>query len=193
MTETNPRNATSVPLQDQLADRWSPRGFDADHVISEEDLTALGEAARWAPSANNAQPTRFIVSRRGTASFDKIHAALKDFNRGWTPRAAALIVAIAETEREGKPLRWAEYDLGQAVAHLTVEAQARGLHVRQMGGFDVDQLRASFDLAPELVPVSVIAVGRHDDSEAVPAEVRERDSAPRVRRELTTLALHYDI
>ena len=188
-----PRNETSVPLVEQLAHRWSPRGFDADYVISEEDLTALGEAARWAPSAANSQPSKFIVARRGTPSFDKINAALMGFNQTWAQRASALIVAVSETERDGKRLRWAEYDLGQAVAHLTVEALARDLHVRQMGGFEVDQIRASFGLAPELVPVSVVAVGKHDDSQAVPDDVRERDTAPRQRHGLDTLALTYDI
>ena len=48
-------------------------------------------------------------------------------------------------------------------------------------------------LDPDLVPVSVVAVGRHDASEAVPADVRERDSAPRHRRALQEMALTFDI
>jgi nitroreductase len=192
MTQS-PRNVTSVPLTDQLADRWSPRSFDADYVISPDDLTALGEAARWAPSANNAQPARFIVARRGTPTFETIASALRRLNLEWAPRAALLIVGLAETARDGQPLRWAEYDLGQAVAHLTVEAQSRGLSVRQMGGFDADALRAAFDLTPELVPVVVVAVGRYDESAAdVPAELRERDAAPRSRRGLDEMALILD-
>lgn len=187
-----PRNATSVPIHDPLAQRWSPRGFDAEYVVSEEDLIALGEAARWAPSASNLQPTRFIVAARGTETFDKVLGALMDFNLAWTPRASLLIVGIAELERDGQRLRWAEYDLGQAVAHLSIEAASRGLHVRQMGGFRVDDLRASFDLAPELEPVSVVAVGRLADAEDLPEAIRERDAAPRTRRDLTELAIVRD-
>lgn len=192
MTKKRARNETAVPLTDQLADRWSPRGFDASYEIADEDLTALGEAARWAPSANNLQPAHFIVARRGTPTFATIVDALRPFNQAWAPRAALLLVSVAETSRDGKPLRFAEYDLGQAVAHLTVEAQARGLNVRQMGGFDVDKVRAAFDLPPELLPVTVVAVGRHDPSEDVPADLRERDAAPRVRRGLGELALILD-
>lgn len=187
------RNETSVPLTDELAKRWSPRGFDATYDVSAEDLTALGEAARWAPSANNSQPARYIVARRGTPTFTRITDTLMAFNRTWAPRASVLIVALAETERDGKPLRWAEYDLGQSVAHLSVEATARGLNVRQMGGFLPDKLRRSFDLPPTLTPVTVIAIGRYDDSPDVPDEVRERDRAARRRRGLEDLAFILEV
>lgn len=188
-----PRNVTSVPIADHLAHRWSPRGFDAAHELSDDDLTALGEAARWAPSAGNSQPSRFIVGRRGTRTFEEIHGALMGFNQSWTPRASLLVVAVAETSRDGSALRWAEYDLGQSVAHLTVEAQNRGLNVRQMGGFQVDRMREAFALPPELRPVTVVAVGRFDAGEDVPADVRERDAAPRGRRALDELALVLDV
>ena len=193
MTVNSPRNPTSVPLVDQLARRWSPRGFDVHHVISDDDLTALGEAARWAPSASNDQPTRFIVARRGTPTFELIHSTLREPNQAWAGRASALIVAIAVTSRDGRRLRFAEYDLGQAIAHLTVEAEARGLNVRQMGGFDVESARTTFDLASELMPVTVVAVGKHDASEAIPDAIRESDSAPRRRRELDDLTLVLDV
>lgn len=186
------RNETSVPIHDTLAGRWSPRSFDPDHVVSEDDLTALGEAARWAPSASNLQPSHFIVGARGTGTFEKIFATLMDFNTAWTPRASLLIVAIAETERDGKQLRWAEYDLGQAVAHLSVEAESRGLNVRQMGGFDPAALRAAFDLAPELEPVTILAVGKYLDADDLPQGIRERDAVARTRRALEDLAIVLD-
>ncbi|TFD62288.1 hypothetical protein E3T43_00050 [Cryobacterium sp. Hh7] len=31
---------------------------------------------------------------------------------------------------------WARYDIGQAVAHLSIPAQHDGLHTHQMGRFD---------------------------------------------------------
>lgn len=186
------RNETSVPIHDTLAGRWSPRSFDADHVVSEDDLTALGEAARWAPSASNLQPSHFIVGARGTETFEKIFATLMDFNTAWTPRASLLIAAVAETERDGKKLRWAEYDLGQAVAHLSVEAESRGLNVRQMGGFDPAALRAAFDLAPELEPVTILAVGKYLDADDLPQGIRERDAVARTRRALEDLAIVLD-
>ena len=62
---------TAAPILDVLAERWSTRIFDAETPIDEAALASALEAARWAPSANNTQPWRFVVARRGTAE----HAA----------------------------------------------------------------------------------------------------------------------
>lgn len=193
MTSTTSRNQTSVALAQAIAARWSPRGFDPRAEISDEDLAALGEAARWAPSAMNLQPTKFIVARRGTGTFDKIAATLAGFNQAWAPKASALVVALAETSRGGAAQRWAEYDLGQAVAHLSLEATHRGLITHQMGGFDADRIRSAFALSDDYTPVTVIAVGRHDASELVPADIRDLDQQPRSRRGLDELTLLTDL
>ncbi|MDQ1617936.1 MAG: hypothetical protein QOE19_505, partial [Actinomycetota bacterium] len=61
--------ATSAPLHPLLAERWSPRAFDTNATVTDAQMTALLEAARWSPSANNSQPWRFLVARRGTTEF----------------------------------------------------------------------------------------------------------------------------
>ena len=67
---------TAVPVHPLLAERWSPRGFDRDLLVSDEDVTALLEAARWAPSAGNSQPWRFLVARRGEQAHGELFTAL---------------------------------------------------------------------------------------------------------------------
>lgn len=186
---TSNRHAdTSAPLLGALVERWSPRAYDPDAEVSTETLRTIFEAARWAPSANNVQPWRFIVARRGTDGFAKIHDTLLGFNQAWADSAAVLVVNLAETvDAEGATRPWARYDLGQAVAHLTVQAQHEGLHTHQMGGFDTARLRAAFDLDERLEPVSITAIGVLGDAEALPDALREREQAPRVRRPLDDL------
>jgi nitroreductase len=46
-----------------------------------------------------------------------------------------VLLAARTTEEAGRPRTWAVYDAGQAAAHLTVQAEAEGLSVHQMGGF----------------------------------------------------------
>ena len=65
---TNRRAVTEAPIEEILSMRWSPRSFDPDAVVTDEQVTSLLEAARWAPSANNSQPWRFAVARRGSAA-----------------------------------------------------------------------------------------------------------------------------
>ncbi|MGX5697934.1 nitroreductase family protein [Agromyces soli] len=182
---TSRKAATEAPLIDPLADRWSPRAFDPDAVVETETLRTVLEAARWAPSANNSQPWRFIVARRGTAAFTTIHDAMAGFNKEWADSAAVLIVNIAETaDAEGRPRPWARYDLGQAVAHLTVQAQHEGLHTHQMGGFDAQAIHDAFELPGNQEVVSITTLGALGDVDQLNEVLREREVAPRQRMQL---------
>ena len=181
---------TAVPIHPHLAERWSPRGFDVDHTLDDAQLAALLEAARWAPSAGNSQPWRFIVGRRGDRTFHLILKSLAPGNHEWAQYASALMVACAVVvDSDGKEQRWAEYDTGQAVAMLSVQASELGLHVHQMGGFDADAIRAAFDLPADVTPVSAIAIGRWDPGADLPADLAEREQAARGRTPLDTIVI----
>ncbi|WP_066522364.1 nitroreductase family protein [Curtobacterium ammoniigenes] len=190
-TATLTRNTdSSQPLVDLLEERWSPRAFDPEATIDDDALDALLEAARWAPSAANLQPRRFIVGRRGTETFRAIESHLVGFNRAWAFRASALIVAIAEVATaDGDARRWAEYDLGQSIAALAVQAHAEGLHVHQMGGFEVDGLRDAFGLPDRFVPVTVSAIGTVADPSVLDEQAAARETAPRTRLPLDEIVL----
>ncbi|WP_209313849.1 nitroreductase family protein [Blastococcus sp. TF02A-35] len=180
--------ATAVPLHPLLAGRWSPRGLDPQHELTQHQLTALLEAARWAPSASNTQPWRFAVALRGTEEHAAVLDALVGFNRAWAHAASALVVAAAETHTpEGAERRWAVYDTGQAVAHLSVQAEVEGLAVHQMGGFDSERIAA---LLPEgVTPLVVLAIGRRDDTAELPEPLAGREAAARDRLPLEALQL----
>ncbi|HEY2557185.1 MAG TPA: nitroreductase family protein [Diaminobutyricibacter sp.] len=181
---------TSAPLLGVLADRWSPRAYDASAPVDELKVTAALEAARWSPSANNTQPWRFIVARRGTPEFDTVTANLMGFNQAWAGSAGVLIVALAETvDESGNERPWAKYDLGQAIAHLSIQAHHDGLHAHQMGGFVADGLREAFGIDERFAPVSVTALGVLGAPDDLPEALREREVAPRSRTDLDDLLL----
>jgi nitroreductase len=194
ITDTISRAAdTEAALLPSLAERWSPRGYDRTAVIDETTLNTVLEAARWAPSASNMQPSRYIVARRGSASFATIHNAMIGFNQAWADAASVLIVNVAELwaspEAENP---WARYDLGQAVAHLSIQAQHEGLHTHQMGGYDSAAIAEAFGLRDTQAIVSIIALGVLADVSTLPAELLERESAPRTRKSLDELVLVND-
>ncbi len=174
---------TDAPILDVLAERWSTRIFDPNAPIDEAALASALEAARWSPSANNTQPWRFIVTRRGSDAFASIHAALRDFNKAWAGNASVLLVAVAQTATDdGSPMHFGQYDTGQAVAHFTVQAHAGGLSTHQMGGFDRAAVKSAFDLPESFAPLTVIAVGALGDVDNAPEDLRGREDAPRTRR-----------
>jgi nitroreductase len=181
---------TTVPVHPLLAERWSPRGFDQAHELADERLTALLEAARWAPSAANSQPWRFGVARRGEEAHARLFAALAPGNRAWAGAASALVLVVARTAGDDcRPQPWALYDTGQAVAALVTQAQADGLSVHQMGGFDTEAVRAGFGLGEAFAPVVILAIGRQDGTAGLPEHLGSREAAPRTRHPLGDLLL----
>jgi nitroreductase len=176
--------ATSSPIHDLLAARWSPRAFDLGEPPSDEQLERLFEAARWSPSSGNGQPWRFLVARHGSATFETIVENLTPGNRAWAPQAPVLVVGWARIERDGKPFPIGVYDLGQSVATLTLQASAEDLHVHQMGGFLKDGMADAFSHDPEFRPTVVFAIGRAGDPSLLPDDLASREGAPRTRRPL---------
>src|SRR5580692_10830156 len=169
-----------VPVHPLLSERWSPRGFDRDHRVGDDDVAALLEAARWASSAGNSQPWRFLVTRRGEEAHGRLFTALAPGNQAWAGAASALVLVAARTAGDdGRPQPWALYDTGQAVHALVTQAQADGLIVHQMGGFDTDAVRAGFGLADTLTPVVVLAIGLPGDTAGLPEPLAAREAAPR--------------
>ncbi|NHC45276.1 nitroreductase family protein [Motilibacter aurantiacus] len=186
---TDVTSATPPTLHPLLADRWSPRAYDIAHELDEAALHSVLEAARWAPSAVNRQPWRFLVGRRGDATFKGVYDALMPGNQLWAGSASALVVGLAATvDAEGAPLRHAPYELGLSVAQLTLQAHALGLHVHQMAGFSDEALLAQFDVPAGYEAFIVLAIGRMGDPEGLPEALRARELAPRERMPLPQIA-----
>ena len=152
-----------LSLHPLLAGRWSPAPFDPSHVAGEDEVTVLLEAARWAPSAGNSQPWAFIVGRRGDATHERLVAHLAGSSARWAPSASLLIANLAHRFVEDTEWEYSEfsvYDLGQAVAHMTLQAQALGLFTRQFRAFDRDGLSAEFGVPDHWEVTTLAAIGR---------------------------------
>lgn len=186
----SPKSAvTAVPIHPLLAGRWSSRAFTSE-PLGTEVLTALLEAARWAPSSANEQPWRFVVARREDPWHTAVFEALTPGNRKWAGRAAALIVAATRTtrRRDNSPNRFAWHDAGLATAQLILQANALGWVAHPMAGFDAAKVREVVGLPAEVEPVTVIAVGRRAAPETLEGDLREREEAPRSRLPLEAIA-----
>lgn len=173
---------TSVPILPVLAERWSPRAFESSPPVTKAELIPAFEAARWSPSANNSQPWRYIVGFKGDEVHDIISANLAGWNNAWMPLAPVLVATIAQTTFEnGKPNPYAFYDLGQSVAHFSVQAQSDGLYVHQVAGTNTVALQEAFNPPAGFEFFHTFAVGRLGNPDDLPEELAEREKAPRER------------
>jgi nitroreductase len=146
-----------------LATRWSPTTFDGSAHISTAEIESMLEAARWAPSAGNSQPWAFIVGRRGEPDHDRLVRHLAGSSAAWAPTAGMLVANLSHRFVEDTEWEYSEfslYDLGQAVAHMTFQAQSLGLSVRQFRAFDRNGLAAEFDVPPHWEVTTMSAIGR---------------------------------
>jgi nitroreductase len=178
--------ATDHPVQQLLANRWSPYAF-ANRPIAKEDLLSLFEAARWAPSSYNEQPWSYLVAVKDDAeAFARMLSCLVEGNQVWAKNAPVLALGCTSLNfaRDGKPNAAALHDLGLASANLCLEATARGLAVHQMIGIVPSRARVLYQIPEGVQPLTGLAIGYPGDPSALPENLRARDAARRPRKPL---------
>jgi nitroreductase len=180
------RATTDHPVQELIASRWSPYAF-ADRPVSRDDLGALFEAARWAPSSYNEQPWSYLVATRDQPQeFERLLSCLVEGNQVWARFAPVLALGCTSLNftRNGHPNAAAIHDLGLGSANLVLEATARGLAVHQMIGILPDRARELYQVPEGVQPLTGLAIGYAGDPSRLPEKLRDRDLAPRTRKPL---------
>jgi len=175
---------TSVVLAEPISRRWSPRAF-RPVAVEREKIHILLEAARWAPSAYNEQPWRFVVALRDTPEFAPMLSCLVEANQLWAQHAGALMAGLSfrNFSYNGKPNRWYHHDLGLAVENLLLQAMEEGLMGHPMAGFSPARVQEIFCVPREYDPLVMVALGYPGDPEALPEELRKAELEERTRKE----------
>jgi nitroreductase len=168
------------PVDPLFLERWSPRAFDGSD-IPQEDLLTLFEAARWAPSAFNSQPWRFLYARRGEADWERFLDLLVPFNRSWAQGGSAMVYFLSDTlpftDKAGEPAtsHTHSYDAGAAWACFALQATRLGYQAHGMSGVDFDRARDELGV-PERYRIEAAAVvGRIGDAATLPEKLRARE------------------
>lgn len=172
------------PIDRLFLDRWSPRAMSGEE-IPEQELMPLFEAARWAPSAYNNQPWRFLYARRSSQSWPLLFDLLVEPNKVWARNAAALLLIVSKTtfDHNGKPSVTHSFDCGAAWGSLALQGALRGYVVHGMQGFDYDRARVSLKIPDDYRVEAMAAVGRPGPLESLSEELRQRES-PSDRKQL---------
>ncbi|MCW2738350.1 MAG: tdsD [Nocardioides sp.] len=167
--------------------------YDDRHRLAPAEIETLLRAAQWAPSAGNSQPWVFFVCVPGTPNHDRLLAHLSRGNSSWVPRASVVFLTAAHVRTGDEPdapvySDYALHDVGQAAAHLTLQARAMGLDAHQFAGFDHDALAAELAVPATHQLLTGIAVGRPGDPADVDERTAARDHRDRVRKPLAEWA-----
>ncbi|GBF78438.1 hypothetical protein PA598K_07082 [Paenibacillus sp. 598K] len=181
----SPEAASRLPefrVHPLILNRWSPRAY-TEQAVSDEQLYTVLEAARWAPSASNAQPWRFYIARTD-AERERFGQFLRPRNRLWATKAPVLLLLASATIKEnGDPNGSHAFDTGAAWATLAYQAQLLGLATRAIGGFDHELARQLLATPEHIALHAVIALGYRGDVDTLEESFRELEK-PSGRRAL---------
>ena len=158
--------AETTPLGRLIESRRSIRKY-LPQSVEREKIEACLEAARLAPSAENAQSWRFVVidepglkARFAEKAFSGIYAPTR-----FAAEAPVLILVLAKIEflpRAGQRVQGIPFyalDIGIAGEHLVLQAEELGLATCWIGWFDVRKARRFFKIPRRYKIVSLISMG----------------------------------
>jgi nitroreductase len=181
------RAADSPLVNDLFVERWSPRAF-SDEPVTDEQLAAIFEAARWAPSWMNNQPWYFIYATDGPDR-DAILNVFMEFNRGWASKAPVVGLVLARTALEGFMARTRDFDTGAATMSMAHQASLLGLSMHLIGGVEVEAAHALTGTDPATTEILAgFMIGHRGDPASLPETLQSKET-PSSRKPVSAFAI----
>ncbi|MGH3169379.1 MAG: malonic semialdehyde reductase [Trebonia sp.] len=161
--------------------------------VTDEELTAIWELAKWAPTSANIQPLRVLYIRPGEGR-DRLVKHMSDGNKAKTETAPAVAVLAVDTRfHEHIPVVWphrpelkdvyaadeerrvngGNFNAALQAGYFILAVRARGLAAGPMAGFDPAGLDAEFFPDGRYHSIVVVNIGH-------PGEGAWRDRLPRL-------------
>ena len=184
MIKGSEKRTAEYPIDKLFLDRWSPRAMTGE-AIAQEDLMALFEAARWAPSSYNTQPWRILYAHRDTEHWKIFFNLMVEFNQSWAKDAAALVLFVSRTHFDfnGERSVTHSFDTGAAWENMALQGWLKGLGVHGMQGFDYERARTELNIPEGFQVEAMAAIGKQADPTTLPDDLRAKES-PSDRRKL---------
>lgn len=167
---------TKYPIEDIFLKRFSPRAMSAE-IIYKDELMTLFEAARWAPSASNIQPWRFIYAMKGTPEFEKLISIMIPFNKEWCIRASVLVLVVSHNLLKDTKISVSHsFDTGAAWENLALQASMTGFIAHGMAGFNYAIAKKEFNVPEDYSVEMMIAIGKPGKIVDLPEPLRARET-----------------
>jgi nitroreductase len=142
-----------------IKQRTSMRAYKSTPVEAEK-IERILDAARRAPSGKNGQPWIFIVITDAEKRKKLVPACM---NQEFIAQAPVIIVACGREEyaytKMGGYWNSLPVDIGIAVEHLMLAAEAEGLGTCWIGAFIEEEVRAILEVPAEVKIVALTPVG----------------------------------
>ena len=151
----------------------------SDEPVTDEQIAAIYDLVKYAPTAMNAQPLRIVLVREGEAR-ERLLKHMADGNRDKTANAPLVAILAADTDfHEQLPRTFphfpgakdlfaddaareqaARFNGALQVGYFLLGVRAAGLAAGPMGGFDAEALDADFFGGTTLKSLLVVNIGK---------------------------------
>lgn len=134
-------------------------------VPDNDVLTSLLDVGRWAPSAANSQPWRFLVvsSEDHPQLWEELYHSLEERNLNWAATAPVFLITYIErvTDELGRGLAW--HDCGVSLLQISLEAERQGLATHAIGLFDRNKVALATGLSSDFEIPTMLAIGYREE------------------------------
>jgi 3-hydroxypropanoate dehydrogenase len=175
--------ALSPEAQDLLFREARTASAFSDEPVTDDQIAAIYDLVKYAPTAMNTQPLRILLVRQGEAR-ERLLKHMADGNRDKTANAPLVAVLAADTNfHEHLPRTFphfpgakdlfadpaareeaARFNGALQVGYFLLGVRAAGLAAGPMGGFDAASLDADLFAGTPLRSLLVVNIGRPGDN-----------------------------
>lgn len=148
--------------------RYSCRNFSVKEVELEK-IERILEVARLAPTARNYQPQRLLILNE-KEQLQKLSSCTQ---YGWNAPVIIIVFydkLVSYKRDEYDEWEFGDIDISIVTTHMMLEAQNLGLGTTWIGSFDPKKLIELYEVAENLVPVAILAVG-YPSNESGPSKL----------------------
>lgn len=191
MTATTTPLALSAEAQDLLFREARTASAFTSEPVADEQLRAVHDLVKWAPTSMNTQPLR-VVYVRGEDARARLLPHMSEGNRAKVASAPVVAILAADVDfhehmgkvfphfagardaMEANPGRaeMAKLNAALQVGYFIVGVRAAGLAAGPMTGFDAEAVRAEFFAGTAQVPLVVVNIGHPDPEVSFPRNPR---------------------
>jgi nitroreductase len=163
-------------LLSTMRDRRSVRAYKSE-PLSEDEIAAMVEAIRWAPSAGNHQCREFYFVRNPVRISQLAECT---FDQDFVGHAPLVILGCADRDLEKHfgpgTAEFTVQDVAASVQNLLLVAHALGLGACWVCAFSEEKVAEAMGLPGNERPIVMVPVGRPDEEPEVPPRRSPEDT-----------------
>lgn len=175
--------ALAPEAQDLLFRNARTANTFTDEPVTDEQVAAIYDLVKYAPTAMNTQPLRVVLVREGEAR-ERLLKHMADGNRDKTASAPLVAILAADTDfhehlsrtfphfpgakdlfaDDAARAQAATFNAALQAGYFFLGVRAAGLAAGPMGGFDADGIDADFFAGTSLRSLVVVNIGHPGES-----------------------------